>query len=56
MQVPPFHCYYLLRPKYLLSPLFSHILSLYPSLGVVDSVSQPHKIRGKIIVVYILEF
>jgi hypothetical protein len=45
-----------LRPNILLSTLFSKTLSLHSSLNVSDQDSQPNKIAGKIIVVYILIF
>ena len=44
----------LLGPNILLSTLFSKPLSLHSSLDVNDQRSQPYKISGKIIVLYIL--
>jgi hypothetical protein len=40
----------------LLSTLFSNTLILCPSLNIIDQVSHPYRIRGKIIVLYILIF
>jgi len=46
----------LLGPNILLSTLFSNTLSLHSSLNVSDQVSHPYKVRGKIVVLYILIF
>jgi hypothetical protein len=40
----------------LLSTLFPNTLILCPSLNIIDQVSHPYRIRGKIIVLYILIF
>jgi len=47
---------FLLGPNILLGTLFSHLLSLHPSLNISNQVSHPWKITGKIIVLYILIF
>ena len=44
----------LLGPNILLKTLFSKIINLRSSLNVTDHVSHPYKIRGKIIILYIL--
>jgi len=46
----------LLGPNILLNILFSNTLSLRSSLNVSDQVSHPYKIKGKIIILYILIF
>jgi len=46
----------LLGLNVLFSILFSNILSLRSSVSVNDHISHPYKIRGKIIVLYILIF
>jgi len=46
----------LLGPNGLLSTLVLKILSLCSSLNVGDKVSHSYKIKGKIIVLYILTF
>ena len=40
----------------LLSTLFSNTLSLHSSLNMRNQISHPYKTRGKIIVLYILNF
>ena len=47
---------FLLGPNILLSTLFSNALNLISSLNVSDQISNPHKITGKIIVLWILIF
>ena len=44
----------LLGPNILLNTIFSNTLSFLSSLNVSDQVSNPYKITGKIIVLYIL--
>ena len=46
----------LLGPNILLSTLFSNSLSLRSSHAIGDPVSHPYKTRGKIILLYILNF
>jgi len=51
------HCYLTPPgPKYLLSNLFSNILSLCSSFIARDEVLQPYKTTGKSIVLYVLIF
>ena len=46
----------LLGPNILLNTLFSNTFSLHSSLNVSGQVSNPYKITGKIIILYILIF
>ena len=45
-----------LRPKYLLSTLFSNTLSLHSSLSVSNQFSHPYKTTGRIEVLHIVVF
>jgi hypothetical protein len=51
-------CYlsHLLGSNIVLCTLFSNTLSLHSTFNMNDQVSNPHKTRGKIIVLYILLF
>jgi len=54
MYFTPLSCYFApLRPKY---SLFSNIFRLRSSLNVIEQVSHPYKMQGKIIVLCILIF